>query len=145
MTPAEVVEQVLTHIERTARQTTPEAPYDGLLRLPELPMTALAEIGPLTRLDSPAQRDALPSLLLESDSGQAQIEVCPFGPLALITSDGDMNTDPIAQALSEADILPLFPGDIDTAGRWHGTPLGQWLFPRRLSDALQLFDALRPA
>ena len=106
-------------------------------------MTALAEIGPLTRLDSPAQRDTLPSLLLESLSGQAQIEVCPFGPLALVTPDGDIDTDPIAQALADAGILPFFPADLDSAGHWHEAPLAQWLFPRRLSAALKLFDTLR--
>jgi hypothetical protein len=71
-----------------------------------------------------------------------QIEFCPFGPLALLTSDGNMDTDPIAQALVDADILPLFPGDLDSAGQWHGRPLGQWLFPRRLTDALTLLETL---
>ena len=139
--PAKAVERVLQHIEQ--RRAAPSGDYEGLIRLPALPMTALAEIGPVTRLESSVQRDALPSLLLESASGQVQIEVCPFGPLVLLTSDGNVDTDPIAQALLDADILPLFLGDLDSAAKWHGASLGQWLFPRRLSDALKLFDTLR--
>ena len=56
-----------------------------------------------------------------------------------------MDTDPVAQALLDAGLWPLFQNDLDGAGPWHGTPLAQWLFPRRLSDALALFDGLRRA
>jgi hypothetical protein len=113
--------------------------------VPEIPLSALGQIGALNRLDDPPNADALPSLLLEARTGQAQIEVCPFGPLALLTSDGEADTDPVAQALLDAGIQPLFQNDLDGAGRWHGTPLARWLFPRRLADALALFDALRGA
>lgn len=113
--------------------------YADLLDVAELPMEALAEAGALTRLENPG---GLPSLLIGGASGQAQIEVCPFGPLALISSDGGMDTDPIAEALVAAGVTPLFLGDLDAADPWNGHPLGQWLFPRRLSDAMALVDAL---
>ncbi len=138
----QAVQAVRAHIETRARQADAENPYEGLLALPELPMDALAELGTLTRAESD-DPGAMPSLLVENPSGQAQIELCPFGPLALITSDGDMNTDPLAQTLLDAEIAPIFPGDLDAAGSWHGSPLSRWLFPRRLRDALTLFDGLR--
>ena len=141
--PQEAVQKVLAHIEARAREVGPGNPYAGLVAVPELPMEALAGLGTLHRLDEPGNAEALPSLLLEDRYGQAQVEVCPFGPLALVTSDGEMDTDPLAQALVDAGIWPLFPGDLDRAGRWHGTPLAQWLFPRRLADALALFDGLK--
>ncbi len=118
-------------------------PYDNLMALPELPMEALAGLGTLYRLDDGANADALPSLLLEDRRGQAQVEFCPFGPLALITSDGEMDTDPLAQTLLDAGVWPLFQNDLDGSGKWHETPISKWLFPRRLSDALALFDGLR--
>ena len=143
-TVPEAVQSVLAHIERQAK-TAGQGEYGDLMAVPEVPMGALAGLGTLQRLDDPANTQALPSLLLEDRRGQAQIEVCPFGPLALITSDGEMDTDPVAQALLDSDIWPLFQNDLDGAGPWHGAPLAQWLFPRRLSDALALFDGLRRA
>ena len=137
-TPAEAVERVLQHLESYARASRAGRSYDGLLVPPDLPLEAL---GALTRLDDAGQ-DALPSLLIETATGQAQIEVCPFGPLVLITSDGDMETDVVAQAFLDAGVAPLFPGDLDDTGEWHGAPLQRWLFPRRLSAALALFDAI---
>jgi len=113
----------------------------GVINLPALPMEAIGQIGSLSRLDSSG--DALPSLLLETDSGSVQIELCPFGPLVLLSSDGLADTDPIAQVLANSDIFPLFPADLDTAGLWHNAPLADWLFPHRLSRALALFDTLR--
>ncbi|MBV9848908.1 MAG: hypothetical protein JO250_04390 [Armatimonadetes bacterium] len=139
------MQKVLAHIEARAKNADVASPYAGLMAVPELPLEALAGLGTLHRLDDPANAEALPSLLLGDRHGQAQVEVCPFGPLALITSDGEMDTDPLAQALLDAGIWPLFQNDLDGAGRWHGTPLGKWLFPRRLSDALALFDGLRGA
>ena len=136
----EVVQRVLAHIDSIAK--APHSNYDGLLAMPDLPMKALSELGDLNRLDDALNAGALPSLLLEDRRGQAQVEVCPFGPLALITSDGEINTDPLAQTLLDAGIWPLFQSDLDLAEKWHGTPLAQWLFPRRLSDALVLFDSL---
>lgn len=143
--PLEVVQKVLTQIEARAKEANPDAPYDGLLAVPELPMEALTGLGTLHRLDNHTQAGTLPSLLLEDRRGQAQVEVCPFGPLALITSDGEMDTDPLAQTLLDAGVWPLFQGDLDSAEQWHGTPLARWLFPQRLSDALALFDSLRGA
>ena len=140
----EAVQKVLAHIERQAKSAG-QGEYGNLLAVPELPMEALAGLGTLHRLDDPSNAEALPSLLLEDRRGQAQVEVCPFGPLALVTSDGEMDTDPLAQALLDAGVWPLFQNDLDGAGKWHGTPLAQWLFPRRLSDALALFDGLRRA
>ena len=139
----EAVGRVLVHIERQAGRANAEAAFDGLLRLPELPMDALTELGPVTRLDPPDIPDALPSLLLETGGGQIQIEICPFGPLALLSSDGVADTDPLAEALYASGIYPLFPNDLDAAALWHGTPLASWLFPRRLAHALTLFDTLR--
>ncbi len=135
---------VLTHIERQAGRTSSDAAYDGLLALPELPTDALAALGPLTRLDNSQAADAVPSLLLETGGGQIQIEFCPFGPLALLSSDGSADTDPAAEALYAAGLFPLFPADLDDAAIvWHGAPLSRWLFPRRLADALTLFETLR--
>lgn len=134
-TAPQAVQAVLGRLENGAGQ----ADYSDLLNVPELPLDLLAEVGTLTWMENPG---GLPSLLIETPTGQAQIEVSPFGSLALISGDGGMNTDPVAQALGEAGITPLFPGDLDAAGEWHGNPMGRWLFPRRLSDALALFDAL---
>ncbi len=53
-TMPEAVSRVLVHIERQAGRTNADAAYDGLLALPELPLDALAELGPLVRLDPPA-------------------------------------------------------------------------------------------
>jgi len=142
-TAEEAVQQVLTHLERQAGRTDSDAAYGGLLLIPELPLEALSEFGSLTRLDDPASSDALPSLLLDTSGGQIQIELCPFGPLALLSSDGQADTDPPAQALHAAAIYPLFPADIDQSGLWHGQPLTRWLFPTRLSHALALFETLR--
>lgn len=142
-TTEEAVRLVLTHLERQAGRADAGAAYEGLLAVPELPMDALADLGPLSRLDDAASKDALPSLLLETDTGQVQIEVCPFGPLALLSSDGQADTDPPASALHAVGIFPLFPADLDSAGPWHGHPLARWLFPTRLSQALALFEALR--
>ena len=137
----EGVKRVLAHIETQARQ--PEG-YDALLAVPELPLAALTQMGTLTRLTDPARPNALPSLLLETETGgQTQMELCPFGPLALISSDGQMDTDSVAQALLDAGITPLFQGDLDAADKWHGAALADWLFPRRMADALALFDDLR--
>ena len=86
--PEEAVALVLTHLERQAGRTNAEAAYEGLLAVPDLPLDALAALGPLTRLDDSASSDALPSLLLETESGQVQIELCPFGPLALLRPTG---------------------------------------------------------
>ena len=142
-TMPEAVGRVLVHIERQAGRANADAAYDGLLNLPELPMDALTELGPLSRLDSPDVPDALPSLLLETGGGQIQIELCPFGPLALLSSDGAADTDPLAGALYAAGLYPLFPNDLDAATLWHDVPLASWLFPRRLSQALTLFETLR--
>ncbi len=140
----DAVGRVLTHIERQAGRTSSEAAYDGLWNLPEPPLGALAELGPLVSLPPPAGvTDSLPSLLLETGGGQVQIEFCPFGPLALLSSDGVADTDPLAEALYAAGFYPLFPSDLDAAALWHGTPLASWLFPRRLSAALTLFETLR--
>jgi len=134
---------VLTHLTRQAGRTDRDAGEAGLLAVPSLPMDALSVLGPLTRLDTPNAADALPSLLLETDSGPVQIEICPFGPLALLSSDGLADTDPVAQILWDAEIFPLFPADLDASGPWHGAPLADWLFPHRLSRALALFETLR--
>lgn len=137
----EGVKRTLAHIEAQARLADG---YDTLLAVPELPGEALNALGTLTRLDDPARPNALPSVLLETETGgQAQIELCPFGALALLSSDGQMDSDPVAQALLDAGITPLFQGDLDAADKWHGASLTDWLFPRRLSDALALFDDLR--
>ena len=141
-TMPEAVGRVLVHIERQAGRTNSEAAYDGLLALPELPLDTLAELGPLVRLPDDAP-DSLPSLLLETGGGQVQIEFCPFGPLALLSSDGAADTDPLAGALYAAGLYPLFPADLDTAVPWHDSPLASWLFPRRLSQAFGLFETLR--
>ena len=141
----DAVQQVLAHIEERARSADPANPYEGLVAVPEIPLQALEQVGPLVRLDDPRNAGALPSLLLETRSGPVQIEVCPFGPLALLTSDGEADTDPVAQALLDGGVWPLFQNDLDGAGRWHGTPLARWLFPRRLADARALFDTLRGA
>ena len=100
-------------------------------------------MGSLTRLDDEASADALPSLILDTSTGQIQIELCPFGPLALLTSNGEADTDPLALALYAAEIFPLFPADLDGSGPWHGHPLARWLFPQRLAHALALFETLR--
>ena len=142
---AEAVTRVLAHVERQAGRRTPEAAFDGLLAVPELPLSALADLGPLSRLDDPAQADALPSLLLETESGPVQIEISPFGPLALLSSDGQADTDPVSALLVEAGLYPLFPADLDGMGDWHGHPLPRWLFSARLSAALSLFETLRGA
>ncbi|MGI4788908.1 MAG: hypothetical protein ACRYFS_08655 [Janthinobacterium lividum] len=142
-TMPEAVGRVLTHLERQAGRTNSDAAYDGLLALPELPIDALGELGPLTRLNGSGTSDSVPSLLLETGGGQVQIEFCPFGPLALLSSDGAADTDPIAEALYAAGLYPLFPADIDTALPWHDAPLASWLFPRRLTQAFQLFETLR--
>lgn len=141
-TTDDAVQRVLTHIERQAGRTDSEAAFAGLLQIPELPLDALAELGPLTRLDDPPGGDALPSLLLDTNGGQVQIELCPFGPLALISSDGSADTDPLAQTLYESGIFPLFPADLDQSGPWHGHPLARWLFPHSLSHALEMFETL---
>jgi hypothetical protein len=141
----EAVQRVLAHIENRARYADSTDPFQGLVSFPEIPLEALETLGTLHRLDDPQSTEALPSLLLETESGQVQIEICPFGPLALLTSDGDADTDPVAQALWDAEIWPLFQNDLDGAGHWHGAPLASWLFPRRLTDALALFDVLRGA
>ena len=140
---AEAVTRVLAHVERQAGRRTSEAAFDGLLAVPELPLTALQDLGPLSRLDDAAQTDALPSLLLETESGPVQIEISPFGPLALLSSDGQADTDPVSQILFDAGLYPLFPADLDAMGDWHGHPLPRWLFPARLSRALSLFETLR--
>ena len=142
-TTEEAVRLVLTHLERQAGRRDAGAAYEGLLRVPDLPLDALGALGPLTRLDDGAIQDALPSLLLETESGQVQIEICPFGPLALLSSDGQADTDPPASALHAAGLFPLFPADLDGTGQWHGHPLARWLFPTRLSQALALFETLR--
>jgi len=142
-TVEEAVHLVLTHLERQAGRTNSEAGWAGLLAVPDLPLDALADLGELSRLDDPANPDALPSLLLEASGGQMQIEICPFGPLALLSSDGAADTDPLASALHAACLFPLFPADLDNAGPWHGQPLARWLFPTRLSQALVLFETLR--
>ncbi len=108
-TSEEAVQRVLTHIERQAGRADSSAAFDGLLRVPDLPLDALTELGPLTRLGDAGNADALPSLLLETSTGQVQIELCPFGPLALLTSNGEADTDPLALALYAAEIFPLFP------------------------------------
>lgn len=144
-TAGDAVGDVLVHLERQAGRTSSEAGWGGLLRLPDPPLEALSALGPVSRLDNPALGDALPSLLLETDTGPVQIEFCPFGPLALLSSDGVADTDPPAQALFEAEIFPLFPADLDSMGDWHAYPLPRWLFPTRLRDALSLFETLRPA
>jgi hypothetical protein len=143
LTPAEAVGRVLTHLERQAGRTDTESAYTNLLAVPDLPLDALGELGPLNRLDDPASPDALPSLLLDIGGSQIQIEVCPFGPLALLSSDGMADTDPVASALYAAGLYPLFPADLDSATPWHGHPLTRWLFPRRLPNALELFETLR--
>jgi len=142
-TTEEAVRLILTHLERQAGRSDAGAAYEGLLLVPDLPLDALGELGPLTRLDDGAIQDALPSLLLETGGGQVQIEICPFGPLALLSSDGQADTDPPASALHAAGLFPLFPADLDGAGLWHGHPLARWLFPTRLSGALALFETLR--
>ena len=142
MTVQEAVEKTLKHIQAEAKRRTTEYAYDTLFAIPELPTEAFGEIGAVTALES-GDSDILPSLLLEVNGGQTQIELCPFGPLALLSSDGVIDTDPFAQALSDAGIAPLFPADLDNADEWEGAPLGAWLFPHRLSDALTRFDALR--
>ena len=139
----EAVGRVLTHLERQAGRTNADAAYDGLLNLPELPLDALAELGPLIRLEDPGSPGTLPSLLLETGGGQVQIEFCPFGPLALLSSDGSADTDLLAEALYAAGLYPLFPADLDAAALWHDAPLAHWLFPRRLSQAFALFETLR--
>jgi len=143
-TMPEAVSRVLAHIERQAGRINADAAYDGLLALPELPLDTLAELGPLVRLDPAGIPDSVPSLLLETGGGQIQIEFCPFGPLALLSSDGAANTDPTAEALYTAGLYPLFPADLDTAAvLWHDATLSDWLFPRRLSQAFTLFETLR--
>ena len=142
-TTEEAVRLVLTHLERQAGRSDAGAAYEGLLLVPDLPLDALGELGPLTRLDDGTTKDALPSLLLEIGGGQVQIEICPFGPLALLSSDGQADTDTVAQALHAAGLFPLFPADLDGAGAWHGHLLARWLFPTRLSQALALFETLR--
>ena len=137
------MQAVLTHLTRQAGRTSQTAGDDSLLAFPTLPLEALAALGPLSRLDPSTRPDSLPSLLLETDSGPLQIEICPFGPLALLSSDGLTDTDPAAQILWDAEIFPLFPADLDEAGLWHGAPLADWLFPPRLSRALELFEGLR--
>ena len=139
----EAVQRVLAHIETRAKSADPAVPYQDLLAVPDLPWETLKGLGTLNRLDDGSSADTLPSLLLDTKGGQAQVELCPFGPLALITSDGEADTDPLAQALLDAGIWPLFQNDLDGAGRWHGTPLARWLFPRRISEAFPRFDALR--
>ena len=67
----------------------------------------------------------------------------PVRPLVLITPDGGMDVDTLAQTLLDAGLFPLFPADVDGFGQWHGVPLSRWLFPARLTGALALFDALR--
>jgi len=140
---AEAVGRVLAHVERQAGRRTSDAAFDGLLAVPDLPLTALADLGPLSRLDDVAQADALPSLLLETESGPVQIEICPFGPLALLSSDGQADTDPVSAVLYASGLFPLFPADLDGMGEWHARPLPRWLFPARLSQALALFETLR--
>ena len=142
-TTEEAVRRVLTHLERQAGRADAGAAYEGLLLVSDLPLEALRELGPLTRLDDGVSQDALPSLLLEAGGGQIQIELCPFGPLALLSSDGEADTDPAAGALHAAGLFPLFPADLDGAGPWHGRPLARWLFPTRLSQAFALFETLR--
>ena len=142
-TAQEAVQQVLTHIARQAGRPDAAAGEDGLLAVPTLPMDALAALGPLSRLDHSAGKGSLPSLLLETDFGPIQIELCPFGPLALLSTDGLADTDPTAQILHDAEIFPLFPADLDASGPWHGAPLTDWLFPHRLARALELFETLR--
>lgn len=141
----EAVTRVLTHIERQARRRDDGAAYDGLLAVPALPLEALAALGDLSRLDAPSAHaaDALPWLLLTTDTGTIGLELCPFGPLALLSGDGTADTDPVAQALFESGLYPLFPALLDEAGNWHDHPLARWLFPRRLSDATALFETLR--
>lgn len=135
----EAVKGVLAQMERLAKRA--DFSYHALISPPELPMDALAQNYSLTRLDTAGA--SLPSLLADDGSGTAQVEICPFGPLALITGDGTIDTDPLALLLSEAQITPLFASDLDTAGLWHGAPLARWLFPAQLSEALALFDTLR--
>ena len=140
----DAVGRVLTHIERQAGRTSSEAAYDGLWDLREPPLDALTALGPLVSLPPPVGvTDSLPSLLLETGGGQVQIEFCPFVPLALLLSDGVADTDPLAEALYAAGLYPLFPNDLDAVTLWHNSPLTSWLFPRRLSAALTLFETLR--
>jgi hypothetical protein len=141
-TAEDALRLVLVHIERQAGRTDSEAAYGSLLAVPGLPLEALSELGPLTRLDTPGP-DSLPSLLLETGGGQVQIELCPFGPLVLLSSDGAADTDPLAQILHDSGLFPLFPADVDGGELWHGHPLARWLFPPRLSLALELFETLR--
>jgi hypothetical protein len=141
-TAREAVEKVLAHLASRAKTPQGGVPED-LFAVPELPLSELSQFGTLNRLEDSASADVLPSLLLETSTGQMQMEICPFGPLALITSDGEADTDPPAQALRDAGLWPLFQNDLDSAGHWHGMPLARWLFPRRLSDALALFETLR--
>lgn len=141
-TAEDAVRLVLAHIERQAGRTDSEAAYGSLLAVPALPLDALSDLGPLTQLDTPSP-DALPSLLLETGGGNIQIELCPFGPLALLSSDGAADTDPIAQILYDSGVFPLFPADIEGTDPWHGHPLPRWLFPQRLSRALEMFETLR--
>ena len=139
----DAVGRVLTHLERQAGRTNADAAYDGLLAVPDLPLDAIAELGPVSRLDDAGIPDALPSLLIETGGGQIQLEICPFGPLALLSSDGAADTDPLAAVLYDAGLYPLFPADLDDAALWHDAPLTSWLFPRRLTRAFQLFETLR--
>jgi len=143
-TAEEAVTRILTHLERQARRPDADAAYDGLLAVPTLPQDALADLGDLSRLDDLAPADALPSLLLTTTAGGSiGLELCPFGPLVLLSGDGAADTDPLALALFESGLYPLFPADMDTFGSWHGHPLARWLFPRRLADATALFETLR--
>lgn len=142
-TAEEAVTRILTHLERQARRPDTDAAYDGLLAVPTLPVEALADLGDLSRADDRAPADALPSLLLTTGGGSIGLELCPFGPLVLLSGDGAADTDPLALALFESGLYPLFPADMDTFGSWHGHPLARWLFPRRLSDATALFETLR--
>ena len=142
-TTEEAVHLVLAHLERQAGRADAGAAYEGLILVPDLPLDALGELGPLTRLDDGTVKDALPSLLLETGGGQVQIEISPFGPLALLSSDGQADTDPVAQALHTAGLFPLFPADLDGGGAWHGHLLARWLFPTRLSQGMALFETLR--
>lgn len=141
ITPVEAVKRVLAHIERQAKNAVP-VDYNTLLAFPDVPADILREHFGVFSLGADGNPDRLPSLLIEAPDGQAQLELCPFGPLVLITPDGGMDVDVLAQTLLDAGLFPLFPADVDGFGAWHDVPLARWLFPARLSAALSLFDSL---
>ena len=78
-TPADAVKQVLARIEREARAHGP-TDYGVLLAFPQIPADALREHFGVFQLNEDGDTDRLPSLLIEAPDGQAQLELCPFGP-----------------------------------------------------------------